>query len=38
MIFGGTYKGSTSAVTAIRFLMSSGNIASGTFRLYGVRK
>jgi hypothetical protein len=32
----GTYK-STTAVTAIRFLMSSGNIASGTFTLYGVK-
>jgi len=27
----------TTAVTAIRFLMSSGNIASGTFILYGVK-
>lgn len=26
------------AVTGIRFMMSSGNIASGTFRHYGVRK
>ncbi len=26
------------AITAIRFLMESGNIASGTFRLYGYRK
>lgn len=25
-------------VDAVRFLMTSGNIASGTFRLYGVRK
>lgn len=29
---------SATAVTALRFLMSSGNIASGTFRLYGIRK
>ena len=29
---------STSAVNAIRFLFSSGNIASGLFKLYGVRK
>jgi hypothetical protein len=26
------------AVNAIRFLMSSGNIASGTVRLYGITK
>jgi hypothetical protein len=26
------------ALTGIRFMMSSGNIASGTFRLYGIRK
>lgn len=26
----------TSAVTAIRFLMGSGNITSGTFKLYGI--
>ncbi len=31
----GMYR-STTAVTAIRFLMSSGNIASGEFRLYGL--
>jgi hypothetical protein len=29
---------STTAVTAIRFLFSSGNIASGTIRIYGVAK
>ncbi len=28
----------TTAVTAIRFLMESGNIASGTIRIYGVAK
>lgn len=28
----------TTALTGIRFLLSSGNIASGTFNLYGVRK
>lgn len=28
----------TSAVNALRFVMSSGNIASGEFKLYGVRK
>lgn len=27
----------TSAMTGIRFLMSSGNITSGTFRLYGIK-
>jgi hypothetical protein len=32
----GTYK-STTAITAIRLYMSSGNIASGTFKLYGIR-
>jgi hypothetical protein len=29
---------STSAINAIRFLFSSGNIASGEFKLYGLRK
>lgn len=29
---------STTAVTAVRFLMSTGNIASGTIRVYGVTK
>jgi hypothetical protein len=28
---------STTAVTAIRIFMNSGNIASGTFKLYGIR-
>lgn len=28
----------TTAVTALRFLMSSGNITSGTIRIYGVAK
>lgn len=32
---GGMYL-STSAVNALRFLMSSGNISSGTIRIYGV--
>lgn len=31
-------RNSTSVVNAIRFLFSSGNIASGLFKLYGVRK
>lgn len=34
----GIYKATTNAVTAIRFLMSSGNITSGTFTTYGLRK
>lgn len=33
----GTY-GSGATITGIRFLFSSGNIASGDFRLYGLRK
>jgi len=33
----GIYTSNTSAVNAIRFLMSSGNIASGIFKLYGLR-
>ncbi len=32
----GTYR-STTAVTAIRLYFSSGNIASGVFKLYGIR-
>lgn len=35
---GGGYWGTVGAITGIRFLFSAGNIASGTFRLYGVRK
>lgn len=34
----GSYVGSTSAVTGLRFLMDSGNITSGEFKLYGLRK
>lgn len=35
---GGQYIGSTSAMTGIRFLSSTGdNINSGTFRLYGIK-
>lgn len=30
--------GDPAAITGIRFLMSSGNINSGTFRLYGIQK
>jgi hypothetical protein len=29
---------STTAVTSVRFLMSSGNVASGEFKLYGIKK
>jgi hypothetical protein len=32
------YGNTTSAVNAIRFQMSSGNIADGTIKLYGVKK
>jgi hypothetical protein len=34
----GTYTGTTNAITGLRFLMSSGNITSGSFYLYGVKK
>lgn len=33
----GTYVTAATAITAVRFLMSSGNIASGTIRLWGLR-
>lgn len=36
-VSGGGYRVSTTAVDAIRFIMSSGNIASGTFVLYGLK-
>ena len=36
-IFGAGGNSSTSALTGVRFLMSSGNIASGEFRLYGIK-
>jgi len=35
---GGGYRDSAADVDAIRFLFSSGNITSGEFKLYGVRK
>lgn len=35
--FGGGRRASTTAVTGIQFLLSSGNISSGEFRLYGLR-
>ena len=28
----------TTAVTGLRFMFSTGNIASGKFKLYGVKK
>lgn len=34
---GGQYGGGTGAITGIRFLFSSGNIASGTIRIYGSK-
>lgn len=34
----GAFVLNTTAIDGIRFLMSSGNIVSGTFALYGVRK
>lgn len=38
-IYTGSFRRATNAdITAVRFLMSSGNIASGTFRLYGLKK
>jgi hypothetical protein len=36
MIIGSANITSTSAVNAVRFSMASGNIASGTFKLYGI--
>ncbi len=36
--FSGRYKGSTNAINGIRLIMTSGNITSGTFSLYGVNK
>lgn len=33
-----TYRGSSAAIDGIRFLFNSGNIASGTFLLYKLRK
>jgi hypothetical protein len=35
---GGAYYGAGTALNAIKFAFSSGNIASGNFRLYGLRK
>ena len=36
-IVSGSYE-STTAVNALQFLFSSGNIASGTIRIYGLEK
>jgi hypothetical protein len=38
MLWGGGRHTSTGAITGIRFLMESGNIASGRFSLYGLKK
>ena len=35
---GGQWNNSGTAITAVRFLMSSGNITSGTIRVYGIAK
>jgi hypothetical protein len=35
---GGSYNADTNAINGVQFLMSTGNIASGTVRLYGVTK
>ena len=34
--FGGQWAGGTGAVDGIRFLMSSGNISTGTVKIYGI--
>ena len=34
--FGAGYCNTTSAITGIKFVMSSGNIDSGTIKMYGV--
>ena len=36
-ISGGAWKGATSAIDGLRLYMSSGNIESGTFKLYGLK-
>lgn len=36
IIGGGNYAGSNDAINALRFFFSSGNIASGIFKLYGI--
>jgi len=37
-VFGISWSTTATAATALRFIMSSGNIASGTIRIYGVAK
>lgn len=37
IINGGTWMGATTAINGIRFLMHSGNISSGTIRMYGLK-
>lgn len=38
-VFGqGMYGGDTNAINAVQFFMSAGNVASGRFALYGLRK
>lgn len=36
-VFVGGYGNTTSAINAVKFLMSSGNIDSGTIKLYGIK-
>ncbi len=36
IVGGGDYSGSNDAINALRFFFSSGDIASGTFKLYGI--
>ena len=35
--YGAGYCNTTSAITGIRILYNSGNIDSGTFKLYGIK-
>jgi hypothetical protein len=37
VVNGSAWYKSTTAITALRFFMSSGNITAGTFKLYGIR-
>lgn len=36
-IIGGHYDGSNNAINAVRFIMSAGNITSGTIKVYGIK-
>jgi len=36
-LLGGGYMNTTSAINALRFKISSGNIAYGKFKMYGVK-